>query len=197
MDSRKIAKSVAYGLNPLVAAAFTFVTLLLSKRPQNLLILICITLMFGTFVPLASLYYLLRKKMIPDIYVSDRERRVVPFLCALSSYLLGVMALLVVGAPQIITAVMLSYFGNSLVMMMIGLRWKISIHTSGITGPATALTYALGIWWLLFLAVAVPVGWARIKMKAHTTAQVTAGALLTVATTWLQLQIYSGLLLSL
>ncbi len=196
MDSGKIAKSISYGLNPLVVAAFTFLTLLLSKRPQNLIMLTCITLIFGAFAPLVSLYCLLRTKMIPDIYVSDRERRVVPFLCALSSYLLGVVALLVVGAPQIITAVMLSYFGNSLIMMMIGLRWKISIHTSGIAGPATSLTYALGIWWLLFVVIAVPVGWARIKMKAHTTAQVTAGALLTVVTTWLQLQVYSRLLSS-
>jgi membrane-associated phospholipid phosphatase len=79
-------------------------------------------------------------------------------------------------------------------MMLISIRWKISIHASGITGPVTVLTYSLGVVGLFLFGLTVPVGWARIRLGVHTLSQVVAGALLTIATTWLQLRIYLTLL---
>lgn len=194
MSSKEAAEFISHTFSAPVIAALTFLTLLTSERAPNLLMLIVISLTFGTAVPLILLYYLSRKGIIPDIYASKRESRAIPFVGAMLSYLLGAIALLLGGAPSIITAVMLCYLGNSLIMMLISLKWKISIHASGITGPATALAYSLGIWALPFLGLVIPVGWARIKLKAHTLAQVTAGALLTIVTTWLQLEIYLRLL---
>jgi hypothetical protein len=194
MNSKEAAEFLSHVFNAPVVAAFTFLILLISEEPSNLLVLTTISLAFGTVIPLMLLYLLSLKGIIPDIYASERESRTVPFLAAMLSYLLGAVALLAVEAPPIITAVMLCYLGNSLVMTLITLKWKISVHTSGIAGPATALTYSLGIGALFFLGLVIPVGWARIKLRAYTPAQVLAGALVTIATTWLQLGIHLMLL---
>ena len=79
-------------------------------------------------------------------------------------------------------------------MMLISQKWKISIHPSGITGPATALIYSLGVGASPLLRLVVPIDWVRINLNVHTLVQVSAGALLTIASTWLQLEIYLMLL---
>jgi len=196
MTSGEMAEVISQVFSAPVVAALTFVVLIVSVKASNLMILIMISLTFGTAVPLILLYLLSRKGIIPDLYASKRESRAIPFIGAILSYLLGAIFLLVTEAPSIVTAVMLCYLGNSLIMMLVTFKWKISIHTSGITGPATALTYFLGVWALLFFGLAIPVGWARIKLKAHTLTQATAGALLTIVATWLQLGIYLRLLQS-
>ena len=79
-------------------------------------------------------------------------------------------------------------------MIIITLRWKISIHASGITGPTTVLIYSTGITGSLLSILLIPVGWARVKLNAHTWSQFLAGAFVTAITTWLQLVIYLNLL---
>jgi membrane-associated phospholipid phosphatase len=64
------------------------------------------------------------------------------------------------------------------VYMAINLYWKISLHTAFVSAAATILTLlygAVGAWTFVLLA---PVAWARLELKAHTPAQVAAGALL-------------------
>jgi membrane-associated phospholipid phosphatase len=75
-------------------------------------------------------------------------------------------------------------------MMIITLVWKISIHVSGITAAATFLVYHLGAGMLPFFMLLFPVGWARIRLKAHSLAQVVGGALLTMVLVILQLIIF-------
>ena len=85
---------------------------------------------------------------------------------------------------------MACYFVNGLVLMIITLKWKISIHASGITGPFTALIYQLGSTMLPLLLLVIPVAWARVELKAHTIRQVTAGAILSSMLTWIQMSFY-------
>jgi len=194
MESRRAAEIISTMLNPLFVAAPTLLALLISERPSNLPALALVVLAFGTVVPLAILYVLVRRGALPDMHILNREDRSVAFVSVMSSYVLGAILLLLASAPPIVTAVILCYLGNSLIMMLISIRWKISIHASGITGPVTVLTYSLGAVGLFLFGLAVPVGWARIRLGVHTLSQVVAGALLTVATTWLQLRIYLTLL---
>jgi hypothetical protein len=94
------------------------------------------------------------------------------------------------GAPRTVTALMLCYFGNSFIMMLINWKCKISVHASGITGPATALVYSIGLIALPFMLLVLPVGWARIELKAHTPLHVWTGDLLTIPITWFQFAVY-------
>jgi hypothetical protein len=159
------------------------------------MLLLSITTFFGAVLPLASTYYLLRKGIIKDIYATDRTTRTEPFLWALASYLLGVTALMMVEAPFVVTALMACYFGNALVMLLINLKWKISIHAVGVSGPITALVFQLGMKMLPFFILLLPVSWARLELKAHDKSQVAAGAILSSFLTWFQMELMVNYLL--
>jgi membrane-associated phospholipid phosphatase len=103
---------------------------------------------------------------------------------------MGIVSLVLLNAPESLVALMTCYVVNSLVMLAITQVWKISIHASGIAGPATFLLHQYGVLMLLFLALLLPVGWARIKLKAHSPNQVVVGALLTIILTWAQSELY-------
>jgi len=195
MTPEKAASVISLVFNPAVTAAFTFLILLYplqSVQPFLLLMATCIT--FGTMVPLAMMYQLTKRGVISDFNVSERLERTRPFLGASASYLAGSGVLLLLRAPTIIITLMLCYAGNTLIMLLITLRWKISIHASGIAGPTTALVYGIGAWAAVFFLLLIPVGWARVQLKAHTPWQIFAGALLTAIVKWLQLRIYFSIL---
>jgi membrane-associated phospholipid phosphatase len=133
---------------------------------------------------------LLKLDIIKDFYAYDKETRFIPFLWTALFYLLGVISLILVSSPSVVTALMACYFVNGIVLMLITFKWKISIHASGITSPFTALVYLLGGVMLPLLLVVIPVGWARVELKAHTKMQVTAGAILSGLLTWIQMSFY-------
>ena len=87
-------------------------------------------------------------------------------------------------------ALLACYLVTSLIMMIISHFWKISIHASGISGPATFLTHQLGFGMIPFVLLILPVSWARLKLKAHDIYQVTAGSVLAVILTYVQLELY-------
>jgi membrane-associated phospholipid phosphatase len=193
MTSLRAATVVTHLFNPAVVAAFTFLLLLqIDNNLSPLFVAVCLT--FGTFVPLAIIYLLSKRGLISDFFVSKKNERAKPFAGAILSYLAGSLTLCLFKAPPIITALMLCYGGNTLVMMLITRRWKISVHASGIAGPTTVLIESLGAWASVFFAFLVPVAWARLRLNAHTPTQILAGALVTVAATWVQLRIYLAVL---
>jgi membrane-associated phospholipid phosphatase len=133
---------------------------------------------------------LLKLDLIKDFYAHDRATRFIPFLWTTFFYLLGCLSLILISAPAAVTALMACYFVNGLVLMVITLKWKISIHASGVTGPVTALIFLLGGVMMPLLLVVIPVAWARVELKAHTVMQVAVGAVLSSVLTWFQMNYY-------
>ena len=187
---KRIAEAISMALNAFFIAFCAFAVLIAFKSPSSPLSFLVISAVFGSIVPIAIIVYMARKGVISDIYASERRTRTKPFIGALASYSVGIVALLFFGAPQDLVALMTCYLVNSLVMMTISQVWKISIHASGITGAATFLVHQLGAVMLPFFFLVFPVAWARIKLEAHNLYQVTAGALLAIALTLVQLKLY-------
>jgi len=194
VDRQRIASYVSAALNAPLIALLTFVPLIISQNHPDPILLIFITTMFGAILPLSSTYYLVKKGIIPDMYASDRDSRKEPFLWAMASYITGVTVLLYVKAPFGVTALMACYFVNAIVMLFITLKWKISIHAVGVTGPITALVFELGAKMLPFFLLMLPVAWARLELKAHNKLQVAIGAILSSFLTWLQMILYVNFL---
>jgi len=187
---RKIAEIISAFLNAPLVALYIFMFLIFSLRPPASSLFLAISSFFGSIFPITVILYMAKKGVISDVYASERRTRTKPFISALASYLLGIVALILFQAPQILVSLMVCYFVNSFVMMMISQFWKISIHASGITGPATFLVHQLGTGMLPFFMLIFPVGWARIKLGAHNLKQVVAGALLAIVLTLIQLEFY-------
>ena len=195
MTSVNSASVISLMFNPAVTAAFTFLILLYPLQSiQTFLMLMGTCVTFGTMVPLVMMLQLTKSGVISDFNVSERKERTRPFLGAAASYLAGGGVLLFMKAPIIIIALMFCYAGNTVIMLFITFRWKISVHASGVAGPTTALVYSVGTWTAVFFILLIPVGWARMRLRAHTPWQILAGALVTAVATWLQLIIYFAIL---
>ena len=190
LDRFKLASRLSAALNAPLITVITFIPLILISGINDAPLLIAITSFFGCILPLAMVYGLLKLDIINDFYAHERDTRFIPFLWTTFFYLLGTISLILVSAPPAVTALMACYFVNGIVLMVITMKWKISIHASGVTGPFTALVYLLGGVMLPLLLVVIPVAWARVELKAHTIMQVAVGAILSCALTWLQMSFY-------
>jgi membrane-associated phospholipid phosphatase len=177
------AKSVGLIFNAPLIAVIAFGYIYREMMLNSLWSLFYMPSFFSGILPILSLYYLRRVGIIGDMMVNDRDQRLVPFACVFGSYILGTAFLWVFNAPPTMVALMVSYVITSLVMMVITLRWKISIHAAGVAGPSMflVLRYNLALW--PFLIVILLVCWSRWRLKVHTIEQVCAGAMLSALIT--------------
>ena len=190
MDKEKIASSISALMNaPLITLA-TFIPLILKFGKGDAWDLFYITSFFGCLLPMIGVVILLKKNFISDFYATNKDERFIPFLTTIFSYLLGTITLMIVGAPAQITALMACYIINGIVLATITLKWKISIHASGVTSPVTALVYFLGTRLLPLFLLVLPVVWARLELNAHSKWQLTMGALISTVLTWAQMVFY-------
>ena len=80
--------------------------------------------------------------------------------------------------PALLIATMAGYTLSTIIVQYITRYWKISTHALGITAPLVALCLLYGVQPVPFLPLIPAVCWARVYLKAHTVAQVIAGAAL-------------------
>jgi uncharacterized membrane protein len=139
---------------------------------------------FGVAWPIAvSVLVISRRHPLGE---EDRQGRLVMLGLGALGYAIGVSVLLDIGSPLLVTLVMFCYGTNTAVMLAINVFWKASVHAMGIAGPTVALVVLIGAWGALLSLLLLPVGWSRVRTRAHTPAQFTAGAALGFLLTGIQ-----------
>ena len=83
---------------------------------------------------------------------------------------------------------MFCYATNTLLVLLITNWWKVSIHTTAISGPLIVFLYQFGSFIFPLLILIPLVGASRLVLKRHTLAQVIAGAAIGIFSTALQVQ---------
>jgi len=143
--------------------------------------------MFSGGIQIAYVLYLKRKGRVADYDVPERLQRTGPYLISAALSAVGLAILYLLRSPDWTLALMWCYASNTLILALINRFWKISAHMMGLTGPLTALVVPTGFWMLAGMPLAVLLGWARVRLRAHTLAQVIAGAAAGVVLTTAQL----------
>jgi membrane-associated phospholipid phosphatase len=162
---------------PIVALLmFALINYTVSKG-LSFVALTLLTTFFAVLMPLSILIIWARRTHAHDLDVPGMADRSQPLLVASVSYFIGTVVLLLIRAPPLTTAVMLGYSAGTLVIFLINLRWKISIHTMGIAGPTAVFLFVFGPWGVLLGLLLPPVIWSRVYLKKHTIAQALAGGL--------------------
>lgn len=131
---------------------------------------------------LLSLFWMYR--LISSLYISKRSERIVPLLLTAVFYFVAYRVLHVLHTPYTIQKFVLVSTIAVFATSLISIRWKVSIHGVGIggfTGMLAALaTASPALLYAMLVAVILSglVGYARIRLNAHTPAQYYAGVLL-------------------
>jgi membrane-associated phospholipid phosphatase len=150
-----------------------------------------ISIFFVSLLPIITSYLWIKRKNL-EVDMPRRQDRIYPLLLVILSYIIGVLVLYNLGAPQLTTVLMICYLSNTVVVLLFSLFWKISIHAMGIAGPATAIIYLFGWPGLLFSLLVPLVIWSRLYLKRHTPAQLITGTFMGYFLTATQIYLLIG-----
>ncbi len=147
-----------------------------------------LVVIFTIFVPMLAMMLQMHRSQTHDIMLSNRRDRVLPYVITYVSYCLLCYSMVKIEAPFAVLTMSVYFLIAGGVVATINLVWKISAHLCGVGG---LLGMALFLLWryqinLPALLVALVllggiVAWARLKLNAHTMAQVAAGWLVGVS----------------
>ena len=152
-----------------------------------------ISLIFASILPMAIILHW-AKKLDTDKDISNREDRFIPLIVGVVSYLIGFIIALILGVSNFLTVLILCYTVNTFIVMLITSKWKISIHTTGLTGPVAALIMLLGPIGAIFGLIYPLLIWSRFTLKKHTMIQAIAGGVFGFVMTVVEAYLYMDIL---
>lgn len=188
----RIAKGISFIFHPLLMPTYGFAFIFFTENYISTFIsdslkyiILGVTFLFTFLLPTINALILLKMGRIQSLEMNSNEERIIPY----SSTALYFFALFYLfynaEFPAIFKVVILGAAISILLTFIINFKWKISAHTIGIGGIAGA---ALGIIYRLqldfqfaFMAILLfsgIVAYSRLKLKAHTPAQVYTGFVL-------------------
>ena len=191
------ANVLSYVLNPLVLPPVGFGLILwhFGAPGREIAWIVAVSLVFFCLVPLAFVIRMIRRGEAETLEVRRQERRLKPFLVGIISYAAGMLVMATTGTTAVafLVALALLYPINTALIVLINLRWKISVHMTSLAGFVSILLFVSATVWRALpppaeavltvvtvapLLVLLPLlMWARVRVEAHTPGQVVAGAL--------------------
>jgi len=186
-----LAKIISAIFHPFILAPLTFAFLLYQttlalewKLYYMFLILLAVDI-----IPFITVYALKRQGKTSSLDVPERQRRLQPFLISVGGYLLSWLILRWLKAPDQVVVLMWIYAINTLIATVITCYWKISIHGMAFSGPVAALGWLVNPHFLWLLLALPLIGFARVRLRAHSWAQVIVGFVLGFLLTISQMRI--------
>ena len=130
---------------------------------------------FAAGIPMAYVLRGVRAGRLTSHHIPERAHRRGPLLFGMASVAAGTLALVLLGAPRELLALLGAGIAGLLVFAAVTAFWKMSIH-AGVAAGTVAVLVALYGPVALAAAPLVPlIGWSRVRLSAHTLAQVVAG----------------------
>jgi membrane-associated phospholipid phosphatase len=177
-----VARVISQVLHPVILGVVSiFIVSLLGVAPRAGIVWALVCSFLQVVPPTLFFTWRLRQGAYTDDDVSVRSQRNELYLFGIGNLAVGLLILWLLQAPTPILAMITAAILISVTAWLINLAWKISVHASSMGSTATlAAIYStpLGV---LFWVCAVALGWARVRTRNHTPAQVVAGiALATV-----------------
>ena len=134
--------------------------------------------LFTAVLPTLFITYGVRRGRWSDRNVGARRPRLVVLAFITASVAIGLILLLVLGAPRLLTGYLAFMLASVAVLAAITTIWKISIHCAVASGSVAILALSFGPLVLPAYALVALLGWSRVTLRDHTVAQAVAGAVL-------------------
>ena len=200
MNKQKVAKAISAVTNPPIICIPLFLIICAVLSFENgtfniskFAVLEIISLIFTSALPLAIIL-LWAKRIGTDRDISNRSDRYMPLIIGIVSYIIGFMICLVFNLDQFLTALLLCYATNTGVVLLFTIKWKISVHTTALSGPVAALILLLGPLGAIFGVIYPVLIWSRVLLKKHTLAQAISGGVQGFFLTVLEMYLFIYLL---
>ena len=153
-----------------------------SISPQLQRIIISLVLVTTGILPVLTSLILLQKGMIRSFEMHTTNERRIPFIATSLFYLICYYLIIRLPVPRMLSLMVLGATITILIAWILNFRWKVSIHMIGIGGLAGMLfgiSQVLNANLVLILVATIFVcgllGSARMKLGAHTPAQIYTG----------------------
>ena len=138
--------------------------------------------MFTFLLPLVNTLFLYKAGKISSLYMQDANERLMPYLGAVVYYIALFMLFRNSGLSSFYGIIVLAAIAALVTSLLINYKFKISAHmvgVGGVVGVLFGMIYRLQIELLypilLMLFIAGIIGYARLKLKAHSPTQVYFG----------------------
>lgn len=198
MEKLKIANYISTFTNPpiITIPLFLIICIILSFEDgvfnlSSFIVLELISIVFASILPMAIILYWARK-LGTDKDISNRSDRYTPLVVGIVSYFIGFLVSLTVNVNHFLTILLLCYSINTGVVLLFTSKWKISVHTTGLSGPVGALILLLGPFGAIFGILYPILIWSRVTLKKHTMAQAISGGVQGFFLTILEFYFFTG-----
>jgi|SRR4051812_23564632 len=190
----KLARFISQIFHPLLMPTYGFLLLFCTRNylstfiPTQLkIIIVALTFLFTFIFPAVNAWILLKMGRIKSLEMENPQERLLPYGTTLLYYAALLYLLYNSHFPVICKLLILGAAFCILFTLLVNLKWKISAHmvgVGGITGAILAILYRLQsdmeLAFFIIILIAGIIGYARLKLNAHTPAQVYAGFLVGV-----------------
>lgn len=200
MNRLKTAKTISTITNPPIICIplFLIICIALSFNEagfdfNKFIVLEAVSLIFASILPMAIILFW-AKKLGTDKDISNRSDRYTPLIVGIISYFIGFLICYTFGLDNFLTCLLLCYTINTGVVLLITTKWKISVHTTGLSGPVGALILLLGPIGALFGLIYPVLIWSRVLLKKHTLSQAIAGGAQGFFLTVLEMYLFMNIL---
>lgn len=129
-------------------------------------------------LPSIYIYILLQRGQVSDIHIPIRAERIRPLTFTLILAVGALVIALALRAPQLLLIVGAVNAVQSLLLLLITMRWKISLHAMAVAELATFCIYLFGIQASLVALIVPLVSWSRVYLRRHTLNQTIGGSIL-------------------
>lgn len=200
MEKLKIAENISTLTNPPIICIPLFLVICLTLSftgdgfdISKFVTLEIVSLIFASILPMAIILFW-AKKLNTDKDISNRSDRYIPLIVGIVSYFIGFLICLIFKLDNFLTCLLLCYSVNTGVVLLITTKWKISVHTTGLSGPNGALILLLGPFGALIGILYPIIIWSRVLLEKHTLAQAISGGVQGYFLTVLEMYLFSFIL---
>ena len=200
MNRLKIAKNVSAFTNPPIICIhlFLIICLTLSFTADGFdfgkfIVLEVVSLIFASILPMAIILFW-AKKLNTDSDISNRSDRYMPLIVGIVSYFIGFLICYIFSLDNFLTCLLLCYSINTGVVLLFTTKWKISVHTTGLSGPVGALILLLGPFGAIFGLIYPVLIWSRVLLKKHTLSQAICGGVQGFFLTVIEMYLFMNIL---
>ena len=208
----KVASIISYLLHPLLMPTYGFTFIFFTKNyisdltPLNFkIVILAVTFIFTFLFPTINAFFLLKMGRIKSLEMESAAERIIPYSSTALYYFAVFYLFFRANFPEFYKETVINYLNILnlgaafciLLTLIINFKWKISAHTIGIgglTGAVLGMMYRLQLdFQLAFITLLFCSGivaFARLKLKAHSPAQVYTGFIMGFAVEFLLMLFY-------